>query len=114
MERENQRLASKISKLTDNSASESQKVMDLEDVNSRLEKDSLDLRNVVETVRENSQRQIDELEKENSSLTQMISTLRERNEKSEDAKLKELEKVGKHLIFLLLSNSIESCSNLVD
>ena len=47
----------------------------------------------METVRENSQRQIDELEKENSSLTQMISTLRERNEKSEDAKLKELEKV---------------------
>ena len=40
VERENQRLANKIVKLTDNSASESQKLMDLEDVNSRLEKDS--------------------------------------------------------------------------
>lgn len=95
MERENQRLANKIVKLTDTSASESQKLMELEDVNVRLEKESNDLRNVVETVRENSQRQIDELERENSSLTQMISTLRERNEKSEDAKLKELEKVGR-------------------
>ena len=92
VERENQRLAIKIVKLTDNSASESQKVIELEEDKIRLVKDADDLRNVVETVRENSQRQINELERENSSLTQMISTLRERNQKSEDAKLKELEK----------------------
>ncbi|XP_078674207.1 uncharacterized protein LOC144912604 isoform X27 [Branchiostoma floridae x Branchiostoma belcheri] len=103
LEKENQRLSEKLKRLQDSATKETQSLLDLEQFSDDLIKDKAQLEQTLETVKENSERQIKELERENEQLQQTINTLRQRtqelvNEKLHNQQLtNELEKLAAEL-----------------
>ncbi|XP_066279311.1 girdin-like isoform X19 [Branchiostoma lanceolatum] len=103
LEKENQRLSEKLKRLQDSATKETQSLLDLEQFSDDLIKDKAQLEQTLETIKENSERQIKELERENEQLQQTINTLRQRtqelvNEKLHNQQLtNELEKLAAEL-----------------
>ncbi|XP_078674186.1 girdin-like isoform X8 [Branchiostoma floridae x Branchiostoma belcheri] len=97
LEKENQRLSEKLKRLQDSATKETQSLLDLEQFSDDLIKDKAQLEQTLETVKENSERQIKELERENEQLQQTINTLRQRTQISLDARVKDIEKENKTL-----------------
>lgn len=55
------------------------------------------LKNTMDTVKESSERQVQELERENGQLADTIAALRQRNEENRDQRVKEVERENERM-----------------
>ncbi|GAB1601376.1 girdin-like isoform X3 [Argonauta hians] len=96
-EKENKRLSKKVESLQGEMKSQSERCIELEQKTKEFTDEKEKLLLMIETVKENAERQLNEVRREKEHLSETISSLRERNEKSNDSRVKELEKENKNL-----------------
>ncbi|XP_018120549.2 girdin isoform X2 [Xenopus laevis] len=106
LEKENQRLSKKMEKLEGVISHERQNNETSQHLSSDLMKEKSELEKTIETLRENSERQIKGLEQENEHLNQTISSLRQRSQISAEARVRDIEKENK-----ILHESIKETSS---
>ncbi|XP_018118001.1 girdin isoform X2 [Xenopus laevis] len=106
LERENQRLSKRLEKLEVEINQERQNNESSQHLSSDLMKEKSELEKTIETLRENSERQIKGLEQETEHLNQTISSLRQRSQISAEARVKDIEKENK-----ILHESIKETSS---
>ncbi|XP_037662512.1 girdin isoform X5 [Choloepus didactylus] len=106
IEKENQRLSKKVEILENEIIQEKQSLQNCQNLSKDLMKEKAQLEKTVETLRENSERQIKILEQENEHLTQTVSSLRQRSQISAEARVKDIEKENK-----ILHESIKETSS---
>ncbi|XP_010117709.1 PREDICTED: girdin isoform X2 [Chlamydotis macqueenii] len=106
MEKENQRLSKKIEELENEISQEKQSLQNSQNLSKDLMKEKAQLEKTLETLRENSERQIKLLEQENDHLNQTVASLRQRSQISAEARMKEIEKENK-----ILHESIKETSS---
>uniref|UniRef100_A0A4W3GSF9 Coiled-coil domain containing 88A n=1 Tax=Callorhinchus milii TaxID=7868 RepID=A0A4W3GSF9_CALMI len=97
LEKENQRLRKKMDRLQGEISNEKQSMQDVESLSNDLIKEKSQLEKTIQTIRENSERQIEVLEQENEHLNQTIASLRQRTQISAEARVKDIEKENKIL-----------------
>ncbi|XP_055879574.1 girdin-like isoform X3 [Biomphalaria glabrata] len=97
LEKENKRLANKVEKLQANVYESSERMIEIEGQLTSSREETQRVMKVLETVKENSERQVNELERENERLTQTLHTIQERCELTSDVKMKDLERENKRL-----------------
>ncbi|XP_056904440.1 girdin isoform X5 [Takifugu flavidus] len=95
--KENQRLNQKLEMLEHELASEKQSFRTTESLSTDLMKEKALLEKTLETLRENSERQLKGLEQENKHLGQTVSSLRQRCQVGAEARLKDVEKENRVL-----------------
>ncbi|XP_051021123.1 girdin isoform X2 [Acomys russatus] len=96
-EKENQRLNKKVEILENEIIQEKQSLQNCQNLSKDLMKEKAQLEKTIETLRENSERQIKILEQENEHLNQTVSLLRQRSQISAEARVKDIEKENKIL-----------------
>ncbi|XP_072265770.1 girdin isoform X3 [Pyxicephalus adspersus] len=106
MEKENQRLSKKLEKIEAELVHERQTIESSQQMSDDLMKEKSQLEKIVETLRENSERQIKGLEQENEHLNQTITSLRQRSQIGAEARVKDIEKENK-----ILHESIKETSS---
>ncbi|XP_040849376.1 girdin isoform X5 [Ochotona curzoniae] len=106
MEKENQRLSKKVEMLENEIIQEKQSLQNCQNLSKDLMKEKAQLEKTIETLRENSERQIKILEQENEHLNQTVSSLRQRSQISAEARVKDIEKENK-----ILHESIKETSS---
>ncbi|XP_058134571.1 girdin isoform X6 [Dasypus novemcinctus] len=106
IEKENQRLSKKVEILENEITQEKQSLQNCQNLSKDLMKEKAQLEKTIETLRENSERQIKILEQENEHLTQTVSSLRQRSQISAEARVKDIEKENK-----ILHESIKETSS---
>ncbi|XP_063187224.1 girdin isoform X7 [Chroicocephalus ridibundus] len=106
MEKENQRLSKKLEELENEISQEKQSLQNSQNLSKDLMKEKAQLEKMLETLRENSERQIKLLEQENEHLNQTVASLRQRSQISAEARMKEIEKENK-----ILHESIKETSS---
>ncbi|XP_064133121.1 girdin isoform X10 [Loxodonta africana] len=106
IEKENQRLNKKVEILENEIIQEKQSLQNCQNLSKDLMKEKAQLEKTVETLRENSERQIKILEQENEHLNQTVSSLRQRSQISAEARVKDVEKENK-----ILHESIKETSS---
>ncbi|KAG8512364.1 Girdin, partial [Galemys pyrenaicus] len=106
IEKENQRLNKKVEILENEVIQEKQSLQNCQNLSKDLMKEKAQLEKTIETLRENSERQIKMLEQENEHLNQTVSSLRQRSQISAEARVKDIEKENK-----ILHESIKETSN---
>ncbi|XP_068088641.1 girdin isoform X4 [Hyperolius riggenbachi] len=106
MEKENQRLSKKLEKLEAELIHEQQSIESSQQMSNDLMKEKSQLEKIIETLRENSERQIKGLEQENEHLNQTIASLRQRSQIGAEARMKDIEKENK-----ILHESIKETSS---
>ncbi|XP_060043230.1 girdin isoform X2 [Erinaceus europaeus] len=106
MEKENQRLSKKVEILENEIIQEKQSLQNCQDLSKDLMKEKAQLEKTIETLRENSERQIKILEQENEHLNQTVSSLRQRSQIGAEARVKDIEKENK-----ILHESIKETSS---
>ncbi|XP_055096546.1 girdin isoform X6 [Symphalangus syndactylus] len=106
MEKENQRLSKKVEILENEIVQEKQSLQNCQNLSKDLMKEKAQLEKTIETLRENSERQIKILEQENEHLNQTVSSLRQRSQISAEARVKDIEKENK-----ILHESIKETSS---
>ncbi|XP_054675086.1 girdin isoform X5 [Grus americana] len=106
MEKENQRLSKKLEELENEISQEKQSLQNSQNLSKDLMKEKAQLEKALETLRENSERQIKLLEQENEHLNQTVASLRQRSQISAEARMKEIEKENK-----ILHESIKETSS---
>ncbi|KAE8600823.1 hypothetical protein XENTR_v10013420 [Xenopus tropicalis] len=106
LEKENQRLCKKMEKLEAEINHERQNNQSSQHLSSDLMKEKSELEKTIETLQENSERQIKGLEQENEHLNQTITSLRQRSQISAEARVKDIEKENK-----ILHESIKETSS---
>ncbi|XP_015217936.2 girdin isoform X2 [Lepisosteus oculatus] len=106
IEKENQRLTKKLERLENEMSLEKQTLQNAENLSSDLMKEKAQLEKTIETLRENSERQVKVLEQENEHLNQTISSLRQRSQIGAEARVKDIEKENK-----ILHESIKETSS---
>ncbi|XP_074434675.1 girdin isoform X5 [Larus michahellis] len=106
MEKENQRLSKKLEELENEISQEKQNLQNSQNLSKDLMKEKAQLEKMLETLRENSERQIKLLEQENEHLNQTVASLRQRSQISAEARMKEIEKENK-----ILHESIKETSS---
>ncbi|KAM9154733.1 girdin isoform 3-T3 [Pangshura tecta] len=106
MEKENQRLSKKLEGLENEIKQEKQSLQNTQNLSKDLMKEKAQLEKTIETLRENSERQIKILEQENEHLNQTVGALRQRSQISAEARVKDIEKENK-----ILHESIKEASN---
>ncbi|XP_058285116.1 girdin isoform X2 [Hylobates moloch] len=106
MEKENQRLSKKVEILENEIVQEKQSLQNCQSLSKDLMKEKAQLEKTIETLRENSERQIKILEQENEHLNQTVSSLRQRSQISAEARVKDIEKENK-----ILHESIKETSS---
>ncbi|XP_058880458.1 girdin-like isoform X4 [Acipenser ruthenus] len=106
MEKENQRLSKTLERLENEMSIEKQSLTNVENLSNDLTKEKAELEKTIETLRENSERQVKVLEQENEHLNQTISSLRQRSQISAEARVKDIEKENK-----ILHESIKETSS---
>ncbi|MGH0161181.1 UNVERIFIED_CONTAM: hypothetical protein FKN15_054625 [Acipenser sinensis] len=106
MEKENQRLSKTLERLENEMSIEKQSLTNVENLSNDLMKEKAELEKTIETLRENSERQVKVLEQENEHLNQTISSLRQRSQISAEARVKDIEKENK-----ILHESIKETSS---
>nr|XP_045003404.1 girdin isoform X3 [Jaculus jaculus] len=97
IEKENQRLNKKVEVLENEIVQEKQTLQNCQNLSKDLMKEKAQLEKTIETLRENSERQIKILEQENEHLNQTVSSLRQRSQISAEARVKDIEKENKIL-----------------
>uniref|UniRef100_A0A8C0GLG4 Uncharacterized protein n=1 Tax=Chelonoidis abingdonii TaxID=106734 RepID=A0A8C0GLG4_CHEAB len=97
LEKENQQLSKKIEKLQNQIEKEKQSNQDLEILSEELIKEKEQLQGVMETVKADKDRQINDLQQENDHLNQVVLSLRQRAQVSSEARVKDIEKENKML-----------------
>ncbi|XP_036383485.1 girdin-like [Megalops cyprinoides] len=97
VEKENQRLLQKLKQLESEVSVERQSLQSAESLSSDLMREKAQLEKTLETMRENSERQVKVLEQENEHLNQTIASLRQRSQISAEARVKDIEKENKVL-----------------
>ncbi|XP_077628488.1 girdin isoform X3 [Crocuta crocuta] len=97
IEKENQRLSKKVEILENEIIQEKQSLQNCQNLSKDLMKEKAQLEKTIETLRENSERQIKILEQENEHLNQTVSSLRQRSQISAEARVKDIEKENKVL-----------------
>ncbi|EPQ19167.1 Girdin [Myotis brandtii] len=85
---------------------EKQSLQNCQNLSKDLMKEKAQLEKTIETLRENSERQIKILEQENEHLNQTVSSLRQRSQISAEARVKDIEKENK-----ILHESIKETSS---
>ncbi|XP_010614158.1 girdin isoform X3 [Fukomys damarensis] len=105
-EKENQRLSKKVEILENEIIQEKQSLHNCQNLSKDLMKEKAQLEKTIETLRENSERQIKILEQENEHLNQTVSSLRQRSQISAEARVKDIEKENK-----ILHESIKETSS---
>ncbi|XP_013914692.1 PREDICTED: girdin [Thamnophis sirtalis] len=106
MERENQRLNKKLEGLKNEFIEEKQSHQSSQNLCKDLMKEKAQLEKTIETLRENSERQIKILEQEIEHLNQTVTSLRQRSQISAEARVKDIEKENK-----ILHESIKETSS---
>ncbi|EHH22130.1 hypothetical protein EGK_05336 [Macaca mulatta] len=106
IEKENQRLSKKVSFFENEIVQEKQSLQNCQNLSKDLMKEKAQLEKTIETLRENSERQIKILEQENEHLNQTVSSLRQRSQISAEARVKDIEKENK-----ILHESIKETSS---
>ncbi|MEE6474328.1 hypothetical protein FKM82_010349 [Ascaphus truei] len=106
MEKENQRLSKKLETLEAELNHEKQSIQSSHYLSNDLMKEKAQLEKTIETLSENSERQIKGLEQENEHLNQTISSLRQRSQIGAEARVKDIEKENK-----ILHESIKETSS---
>ncbi|NXX89163.1 GRDN protein, partial [Centropus bengalensis] len=106
MEKENQRLSKKLEELENEISQEKQSLQNSQNLSKDLMKEKAQLEKTLETLRENSERQIKLLEQENEHLNQTVASLRQRSQISAEARMREIEKENK-----ILHESIKETSS---
>ncbi|XP_073528372.1 girdin isoform X4 [Phyllobates terribilis] len=106
MEKENQRLCKKLEKIEAELNHERQTIESSQHLSNDLMKEKSQLEKIIETLRENSERQIKGLEQENEHLNQTIASLRQRSQIGAEARMKDIEKENK-----ILHESIKETSS---
>ncbi|XP_065446844.1 girdin isoform X3 [Chrysemys picta bellii] len=106
MEKENQRLSKKLEGLENEISQEKQSLQNSQNLSKDLMKEKAQLEKSIETLRENSERQIKILEQENEHLNQTVAALRQRSQISAEARVKDIEKENK-----ILHESIKETSS---
>ncbi|XP_006868074.1 PREDICTED: girdin isoform X2 [Chrysochloris asiatica] len=106
IEKENQRLNKKVEILENEIIQEKQSLQNCQNLSKDLMKEKAQLEKTIETLRENSERQIKMLEQENEHLNQTVSSLRQRSQISAEARVKDIEKENK-----ILHESIKETSS---
>ncbi|XP_058020789.1 girdin [Ahaetulla prasina] len=106
MERENQRLNKKLEGLKNEFTEEKQSHQSSQNLCKDLMKEKAQLEKTIETLRENSERQIKILEQEIEHLNQTVTSLRQRSQISAEARVKDIEKENK-----ILHESIKETSS---
>ncbi|XP_071413769.1 protein Daple isoform X3 [Pithys albifrons albifrons] len=97
LEKENQQLSKKIEKLQNQIEKEKQSNQDLETLSEELIKDKEQLQVVMETLKADKDRQIQDLKQENDHLNQVVLSLRQRSQVSSEVRVKDIEKENKIL-----------------
>ncbi|XP_039743047.1 girdin isoform X5 [Pteropus medius] len=106
IEKENQRLSKKVEILENEIIQEKQSLQNCQNLSKDLMKEKAQLEKTIETLRENSERQIKILEQENEHLNQTVSSLRQRSQISAEARVKDIEKENR-----ILHESIKETSS---
>ncbi|XP_047378307.1 girdin isoform X5 [Sciurus carolinensis] len=106
IEKENQRLSKKVEILENEIIQEKQTLQNCQNLSKDLMKEKAQLEKTIETLRENSERQVKILEQENEHLNQTVSSLRQRSQISAEARVKDVEKENK-----ILHESIKETSS---
>ncbi|XP_066553043.1 girdin isoform X1 [Amia ocellicauda] len=106
MEKEHQRLTKKLERLENEMSIEKQSLQNAENLSSDLMKEKAQLEKTIETLRENSERQMKVLEQENEHLNQTVSSMRQRSQFGAEARVKDIEKENK-----ILHESIKETSS---
>uniref|UniRef100_A0A8C0LRG7 Coiled-coil domain containing 88A n=1 Tax=Canis lupus dingo TaxID=286419 RepID=A0A8C0LRG7_CANLU len=106
IEKENQRLSKKVEILENEIIQEKQSLQNCQNLSKDLMKEKAQLEKTIETLRENSERQIKILEQENEHLNQTVTSLRQRSQISAEARVKDIEKENK-----ILHESIKETSS---
>ncbi|XP_063157353.1 girdin isoform X2 [Candoia aspera] len=106
IEKENQRLSKKLEGLKNEFTEEKQSHQSSQNLCKDLMKEKAQLEKTIETLRENSERQIKILEQENEHLNQTVTSLRQRSQISAEARVKDIEKENK-----ILHESIKETSS---
>ncbi|XP_021101992.1 girdin isoform X7 [Heterocephalus glaber] len=106
LEKENQSLSKKVEILENEIIQEKQSLQNCQNLSKDLMKEKAHLEKTIETLRENSERQIKILEQENEHLNQTVSSLRQRSQISAEARVKDIEKENK-----ILHESIKETSS---
>ncbi|XP_032881080.1 girdin isoform X6 [Amblyraja radiata] len=106
LEKENQRLKKKVERLKGEISSEKQSMQNVEKLTHDLIKEKSQLEKSIESIQENSERQIKVLEQENEHLNYTIASLRQRAQISVEAGVKDIEKENK-----ILHESIKETSS---
>ncbi|XP_078005648.1 girdin isoform X7 [Phascolarctos cinereus] len=106
IEKENQRLSKKLEGLENEIIQEKQSLQNCQNLSKDLMKEKAQLEKTLETLRENSERQIKILEQENEHLNQTVASLRQRSQISAEARVKDIEKENK-----ILHESIKETSS---
>ncbi|XP_063085477.1 girdin isoform X9 [Cavia porcellus] len=106
LEKENQRLSKKVEILENEIIQEKQSLQNCQNLSKDLMKEKAQLEKTIETLRENSERQIKIMEQENEHLNQTVSSLRQRSQISAEARVKDIEKENR-----ILHESIKETSS---
>ncbi|XP_069464354.1 girdin isoform X2 [Ambystoma mexicanum] len=106
VEKENQRLNKKLERLESEIRHEKQSLQNSQNLSNDLMKEKAQLEKTIETLRENSERQIKGMEQETEHLNQTIASLRQRSQISTEARVKDIEKENK-----ILHQSIKETSS---
>ncbi|XP_039202882.1 protein Daple isoform X1 [Crotalus tigris] len=91
LQNENQQLGQKIEKLQNQIEKEKQSNQDLEALSEELLKEKQDLKDTMEALKADQERQIKDLEKETEHLNQVVVSLRQRSQVGTEAKVKNIE-----------------------
>ncbi|XP_034093581.1 LOW QUALITY PROTEIN: girdin-like [Gymnodraco acuticeps] len=94
---ENQRLNHKLEQLASELTSDRDSLRSAESLSTDLMKEKALLEKTLETLRENSERQLKGLEQENKHLGQTVSSLRQRSQVGAEARVKDVEKENRVL-----------------
>ncbi|TSN95650.1 Girdin [Bagarius yarrelli] len=96
-EKEKLKLSHKLEQLKNEAQSDRESLRCAENLSSDLMKEKAQLQKTLETLRENSERQVKGLEQENEHLNQTITSLRQRCQVSAEARVKDIEKENRVL-----------------
>uniref|UniRef100_A0A3P8XFR4 Calponin-homology (CH) domain-containing protein n=1 Tax=Esox lucius TaxID=8010 RepID=A0A3P8XFR4_ESOLU len=96
-ERENQRLTKRVRALDSELNTDRESLCSAESLSTDLMKEKALLEKTLETLRENSERQVKGLEQENEHLTQTVLSLRQRSQVGAEARVKDVEKENRVL-----------------
>ncbi|KAM9395760.1 girdin isoform 3-T3 [Salvelinus alpinus] len=96
-DKENQRLTQRLVQLESELNTERESLHSAESLGTDLMKEKALLEKTLETLRENSERQVKGLEQENEHLTNTVSSLRQRSQVGPEARVKDVEKENRVL-----------------